>query len=200
MKVAVCLPSYGPCFAEHREAREELFRAFPDWEKFAVNDFPCIAIARCVLAEEALAWGADVILWIDADMVFSPKAAGDVVRAAYEQKAIVGAIYSRKCDDRSPVVGQLHTDSGWLRQATWVGLGLAAVHRSVFDSIHLPLLTYQGKQVRPWFMPRVDGSWSNLAHEDESFCRRAREAGLNVFADARLHGIGHIGKKIYELT
>lgn len=200
MNVTVCLPSRGPLTAGHATSREELFRARPSWQKCEVRDHPCLYIVRSVIAEDALSTGAEVLLWIDSDIVFSIDAAVSIVEEASARRAVVGAVYSKKKLGAPLVVGtkrNFHMGEPPL-EVEWVGFGLTAVHRSVFEKIDCPPMTIDGHQARPWFTPKTDGSWDELLLDDASFCRRARESGCRIFADPRIR-VGHEGveKRVY---
>ena len=197
MRVTVCLPAIGPRLEGHFRSREALFRALPAWTKAEGPSHPCLYLTRCAIAGDALEQGADVLLWIDADMVFTPGQAMAIVEEALGRRAIVGAVYSRKQLGAPLVVGRPERPFALGDDpvpVTWVGLGFCAVHRSVFERIEAPEMTMDGLVCKPWFLPKTDGSWKELLLDDVSFCRRALESGVEVFADPRVR-VGHEGSE-----
>ena len=150
---------------------------------------------------------ADVLLWLDSDMVFEdPEQIFQMCHAAYQFKAVVGALSITKRPH-----GQINArfkpyqsevdcySNGQLVPIDNIGTGLCAVSRDVFDRVK-PLVKkaylQQGLEVLCFYRSLIiDGVWWG---EDTSFCYMARQAGCPVFADTRVR-VGHRGMYAYHL-
>lgn len=192
MKIAICIPSRGhpkQAFTASLRAldRRDLdSRIFTRTGKLIEN--------RNALAADALAWGADAILWLDDDHTFPPET---LRRLAGHGKDIVGCNTAKKIDPSSPTAIRLDADN--IFHAVWtppdipeaappqpidsLSLGVCLVRREVHEAIG-----------EPWFsiLTGAEGRWMT---EDHHFCLGARHKGFGVFVDHWLSWrVGHIGE------
>lgn len=149
---------------------------------------------RINLAKAMLSEGHDYLLMLDSDMRFPSDA---LLRMLERQEAIVTSNYSTRRAPAEPVafkscttLEKLYTteDSTGLEECSANGLGVALIHRSVFE-----------ETPKPWFympyIPASDGFWG----EDVWFCNQARKAGFPVFVDHDLSKeVKHIGNREYD--
>lgn len=208
MKVAVCLPSHGGAYKGHEQCLRRLRTAEPDWVFLELPGAPCVDIARAILSEQALEVGADVLLWIDGDMTFSVMTAQTVVGEAVDRGAVVGCLYAGKSlgsDPQCVFLGDEHKPihcfaDGSVIPVHSIGFGLVAFPAPMLETIAstLGLRPQQigEKRYRPWYTN--DPAWDAMHSDDYSFCKRARAAGFQVFADTRQR-VGHIGLHEYHL-
>lgn len=162
-----------------------------------------IDIARSLLATAALQQGADVVFFVDHDILFEPIDVLRLADMAREGKGIVGAPYSQRRMGAG-IVGAIDSvigkdpengdevafgkEGGVYPAKGVVGMGFTAIHREVFRLLDelpemAPRRTREG-MVTPYFEKIVvDGHW---LHEDASFCHRAREAGALLSIDTRV--------------
>ena len=158
------------------------------------------------LAQEALEWGADQLLWIDSDQRF-PSNTLEVLQA--RNCPIVGVNATTRREPILPTALNLKIEKQMLNgnptgealqvwhkvesrgkkgveQVTAVGFACTLVNREVFEKIP-----------RPWF----DVIWTdhgNVIGEDVTFCVRCMENDIPVWVDQELSmHIGHIGVKTY---
>lgn len=204
MNVFLCLPSIGVPSRAHDNALLRLVRKRPDWRPLRLG-FPCIDIARASLTREALDFNADVLVFIDSDIVFEVADVDAIVQAAWERECVVGAVYARKVDGGAPVVawdGRELTfyEGGGLEPVISLGLGFVAVHRKVFERIELKEQVCHAfnppRRLRPYFTG--DPAWDEMLLDDGAFMKRVRDSGSQILADTRLR-IGHEGPKVYLL-
>jgi hypothetical protein len=205
MKIAICLPTRGAPSREHENCLLALARSRPSWEIIRLDGCPCVDVARALLAEEALETGAEVLLSIDSDTVFTVDDCDAVVGQAYEFECVVGAAYARKSEGSQIALlwdGRALTfyEGGGLEPVRSVGLGFTAAHRAVFEKIDIGRQTFNdGKTkrvLRPFYTNDV--RWSEIGGEDDAFMRRVRESGSSIFCDTRIR-VGHEGRKVYYL-
>lgn len=140
---------------------------------------PGVARERCI--DNALTWGADFVLFYDADMIFGT----DIfLRLFMAKKPIVGALAFTGRNPITPVIytfhdyklenNELHFHSepifdykrDTLQQVDGIGAGVFLVDTAVFKA--LP---------KPWFATQ------SALGEDIYFCARAKMAGIEVWVD-----------------
>jgi hypothetical protein len=146
------------------------------------------------LAKSVVEEGHDFLLMLDSDMRFPSNA---LTRMLDRNEAIVTANYSTRRAPAEPVafksigtLEKLYTDedSTGLEECAANGLGVALIHRTVFE-----------QTPKPWFyipyLPEQDGHWG----EDVWFCNQVRKAGFPVFVDHDLSKeVRHIGMREYD--
>lgn len=149
---------------------------------------------RINLAKAMLKEGQDYLLMLDSDMRFP---SDTLLRLLARQEAIVTCNYSTRRVPAEPVafrscktLEKLYTDeeSTGIEECAANGLGIALIHRSVFE-----------ETAKPWFyipyIPDVEGFWG----EDVWFCNQARKAGFPIFVDHDLSKeVKHIGNREYD--
>lgn len=206
MKVAVCVPCRDTVMAGFAfdMARLTAFDAHNRDGELQLLQMPgtLIFTQREKLAEEALEWGADAILYIDSDMRFPADALNVLL---LRDVPIIGVNATTRREPVVPTAMNLHLDKMkqegnvrqvWtkiesrgkvgIEQVTAVGFGVTLIRKEVFEKIP-----------KPWF----DVIWTdhgNVIGEDVAFCVKAMEQDIPVYVDhdLSLH-IGHIGTKTF---
>lgn len=157
------------------------------------------SIAR-MRSERASYWtahGAERLLYIDADMGFTPD---DVKRLlAHDLPFVVAPYFQRRCggeavfrplDEAAPIIiGK----GGGLIELRYSGFGFNAVKTEVFHRIAQTVPMLQ-EGYPPFFQEMLleeKGGVSWLS-EDTSFCRRARDVGVTIHCDTSIR-IFHLG-------
>jgi hypothetical protein len=165
-----------------------------------------IARGRSIIATEALAEGFEELLWIDSDVVFT---LADVDRLRSHGEPLVGGLYPLK-GKRKMAMTLLEKErlivfgkGGGLLEVKHVATGFLYTHRSVYDVIakYHALPRCRGDKpcgIVPYFLSVIvqEGDQHSYLSEDFSFCWRAREAGIRVFADTAIR-LGHVGSYTY---
>jgi hypothetical protein len=165
--------------------------------------------ARSFIASRAIDEKADVLLWIDDDMIFSARDAFEIALSAYKEKAVIGVMASQRkplgrtnvrflSDTKEESV--LLFKGGVLLEVLSVGCGLLACHHQILLAMdqELPLIQspFDSGTMRPYFAEIIEkDSWFG---EDVSFCIRARNSGYKIFIDTRVR-IGHRGEYDYHI-
>ena len=199
MKIAICSPVHGDTRAAFTQCLGRMLvatmstdfvyngaRIRPDIELF-FNASSLLAESRCLLAEKGLRWGADFILWMDADHTFPPNA---LARLLARSTPIAGANYPRRNTGEPTAValegGALPFDRTGLVEVASLGLGLCLIDSQVFRTVP-----------RPWF--RIEHAADGVPiSEDYYFFHKARAAGQPAFVDADLsREVGHIGIHVF---
>ena len=209
MKVAICVPCRdevmsGFCFDLSRLVGYEAKRGQNEIQLLQMPG-TLIFTQREKLAQEALEWGADQVLWIDSDQRF-PADTLEILQA--RQVPICGVNATTRREPILPTALNLKIEREMLNgkpgepkqvwhkvesrgkkgveQVTAVGFAVTLVNRDVFEKIP-----------RPWF----DVIWTdhgNVIGEDVTFCVRCMENDIPVYVDHELSmHIGHIGVKTF---
>lgn len=159
-----------------------------------------VAKQRDMLAYGALTTDADVFLYIDLDIGFSPKDARRVTERARETQGIAGGAYAHPVMTFNFHGAGSHEASDEVHETITIGpsspqgpvavdalgTGFLAVHRSVFERIgeQFPELRLRNDNERShaWFRKALFTSEAGSVElsEDHSFCWRARQAGVPV--------------------
>lgn len=203
MKIAICVPSYGDTKAEFTTSLVNLVIATLEEGEFVANGAavrPQIApfllssslvqLSRIYLAEHALEWGADYILWADSDHIFPRKS---LLKLLSHDVDVVGVNYPRRTPPHeftaTGLDGQHIRSGSGLESVMSVGMGLCLVKASVFRD--LP---------RPWFQVTIRPN-GQVIGEDFHFCHLLRAASFKVHVDHDLSAeVGHIGQQIYTAS
>lgn len=200
MKIAICVPCRDSVMSGFAFdlANMVAYTARHTDHKITLLQMPgtLIFTQREKLAEEALADGAEAVLWIDSDMRFP----ANTLEVMLSRKVpILGVNATTRREPIIPTAGQLEMngDSATFRkvesrgkqgieQVTAVGFGVTLVKSQVFREIP-----------KPWFniIWKDDG---DIIGEDVHFCVKALDCGIETYVDHDLSPlIKHIGIKEY---
>lgn len=200
MKIAVCVPHTGTLKAHTARCLSEMVlhtattpinyngqSEKPEFRHMFLDLGP-LQVKRTRLAVDALAWGADYILWIDSDQIFP---SDGLLRLMMRDKPIVAGNYANR--HGLPVIpvardlnGQLLQRATGIEEAGSVGFG--------FCLMKGPALA---KVPQPWFAVQADGK--DALGEDFHFCNMARQAGVPIYVDHDLE-IGHLAEVVLTLN
>ncbi len=145
---------------------------------------------------------ADTLVFIDADMVFSPEALKDLVGFSRRQETIVGAAYATRGQGKLTLSlneGQtieLGPDTKYQRVRT-IGTGFMAIPRATLEMVAEKLPLIEKNTTYPfWAMFEPITRKGEFFAEDTSFCFRAKEVGAQIYAMTH-HQVGHIGEHTF---
>jgi len=202
MKLAVCVPiswdflptpfliSYTALF------RPSVLRALAElgvsefWQLFN-RAFP-LDLNRNRLVRAAQDLGADLILFLDADMVFPQDLIPRLIQGLAKTEAktgILSALYFKKAAPHQPVPSwkNVAADEQLMNPIRYgpdrrpvacdvVGMGAALVRREVFEAIPPPWFEYE----------RYQKTGEATVTEDVTFCRKVKAAGFEILVDPSL--------------
>jgi hypothetical protein len=133
----------------------------------------------------ARAKGCDYLLFIDHDMKFKPS---DIEVLIKHNKDFVAALYNEKELPLHGMFEMLSTEDyddynipKELFKVEGIGLGCSLIKMSLFDKLDTP-----------YFPMKYDKKGIVMESEDIGFCRKVREAGLDVWCEPTLN-IKHLG-------
>jgi GT2 family glycosyltransferase len=152
--------------------------------------------ARNKLGKEAVRMGADLVFWLDSDMVFEPDTLVNMVKTLEEKKLdFLTGVYYRRREPYTPVLFD--------KTEIVEGAGIT----TEFDEIPESGLFEVGSCGFGCVLMRADVIFSVLAKyndmftpigktgEDIAFCWRARQCGYKIFADSSIK-LGHFSQQI----
>ena len=167
-----------------------------------------IDCTRNILATRSLSDGLDSILFIDADMMFSPE---DAVRLFLKPELVVAGVYAAKVLGKGQLNACFPDDVKRIKLGQWateltpvkrVGAGFlrikTAALQTMVDVLKLPLCRMSHTRAYPFFQPMVvdEGDEPFYLTEDYAFCERCRLAGIQPWADTSFR-LYHIGDYAY---
>ena len=192
MKVAICVPAYSGIKTTCAYSISQLLiHSVPRHEMTPIYaSGALLPQVRTEIVNLALAWPADWLLWIDADMVFPADA---LERLLATGKEVVGCNYPRRAAPTSPTAKDMKGRDVWplrekaehgeLEQVRMLGLGLCLMRADVFR--RLP---------KPWFQV-IMGEDELLKSEDLFLCDRLTTAGIPIHID---HSLSWEVKHLHE--
>jgi hypothetical protein len=213
MKIAICTPYYADVTAEYAECLARMM-LYTGRATFVYNGEPVVpeielflyrstVLQRCrnTLAKAAADWGANYLLWIDADHWFPPDA---LLRLLSHNRPVVGVNCPRRMEPTGPTAVSLDGNLIWtteelareekLEQVAHPGLGLCLVDMNVIKTLRAP--GPDGKPI-PLFAMEMLGEGLQVIAEDVFFFRRVNAAGFSVWVDHALSWqIGHVYTKL----
>jgi hypothetical protein len=225
VKLALLIPVYGmmpfkfaQCLANLIAFTKDAELKGPDGkaidleiETFIISSSSLCA-SRHRLVSDAYLWGADYMLWMDADHVFPRDA---FCRLWSRNKAVIGCNYARRCIPTAPTACAIVTDcdeedhrnlvytteekaeANEVEPVSHLGFGLCLMHRSVIDRLQLRAEELGNKSFLPLFVFEPCEDHSGMIGEDVYFFRKLRDAGFSIFCDHALSWeVGHIHEMI----
>lgn len=223
LKIAICTPCYGNPELMFSKSLQGAIKHFYEanlttsdgtpYEKeiewFVVSN-SMLTEGRHMLVAEALNWGADYLLWADADHVFPPDT---ICRLWARNVQIVGCNYSRRGTPTAPTAAKIVTDDlgedhknlcyttmeKWhddlLEEVDHLGLGLCLMRMDCFDALQVKAEEEGKDTFMPLFMFTPTEGFKGMIGEDVYFFKKLKEAGIPIYLD---HGVswevGHIHK------
>lgn len=222
MKIAICIPVYGnpesvflqslasmiSHFYEAQIVDDEGNAIDKQVQTFVVSS-SMLTEGRHRLAAEALNWGADYMLWCDADHVFPEDA---LARLWSHNLDIVGCNYPRRITPTAPtaakVIGDTDADNlvyttpekaqaGEVEVVDHLGFGLCLMKMAIYDRLQEQAEAEGRDSFMPLFMFTPTENHMGCIGEDVFFFRKCRDAGMLVHCDHGLSWeVGHVNRQI----
>ncbi len=201
-KIFLALPIYRECPVDFMvKVHKALGAKVVDQVAFKMGD-SLVSRARNNLTHDFLKSNCDYMLQIDSDIVFTNE---QIKRLASHKLPIVGGLYAIKDESQRWCSNSLHEakpDSNGLMKVRETGTGFLLVHRDVFHAIredHVERIYKcdMDKQMKfdYWAVGVRNGRYLS---EDWWFCKDARDAGFEVYADTKIK-LGHLGIASYPI-
>ncbi|TXH83586.1 MAG: hypothetical protein E6Q77_04040 [Rhizobium sp.] len=221
LKIAICVPCYGDPKALFMQSLFDATRHFlqakltdengEEYEKdlklFVVRS-SMLTEGRHRLAAEALNWGADYMLWCDADHTFQEDA---ICRLWSRGVMIVGANYPRRCIPTAPTAAKIveddpekdhrnlvyttkeKSDDDVVEEVSHLGFGLCLINMKLYDYLQLQAEKEGKTSFLPLFAFTPSEDHKSMIGEDVFFFRKCKDAGVKVFCDHSVSWrVGHI--------
>lgn len=196
MKILIAIPSMDTVPVQFASSLAMLQRTGDCSVAFQVGSL--VYTARNDLAKAAIKSEADLVFWLDSDMVFAPNTLTDMVKTLEEHPEIdiLSGVYFRRRPPYSPVLlEELELDEEGkctskdleeipegLFEVAGAGFGCVLMRTEVLMAI---IAENQGRCFDPFLG----------VGEDLSFCIRARRLGYKVMVDPAME-CGHVGNAI----
>lgn len=194
MKILIAIPAMDSVPTQFASSLAMLQRTGECSVAFQVGSL--VYMARNDLAKAAIKSEADLVLWLDSDMVFAPTILTSMVKTLTENNLdMLTGIYFRRRPPYSPVLLdklELHEDGTFeshdledvpegLFEVAGCGFGCVLMRTDVLMTV----LAYEHNLFDPFL---------NIG-EDLAFCIRARKHGFKIMCDPAME-CGHVGNAI----
>ncbi len=201
MKIAIAIPCHGDpkadfTFCLARLIAHTLMSDRSIELETLVARSSILVEARTRLFDWSREWGADYILWIDADQTFNPQS---LLKLLARKVPVVAANCRRKHDQVIPSAVRANGRGGWNPVQTTTAKARADTLEEI-DRIGLafmlmevaPVVAALGTPLYPLFEMRSLPN-GNFIGEDSLFCDRLRAGGLAIYIDHAVSMlVGHI--------
>lgn len=224
-KIAICIPAYGDTKAKFTQSLVNMVVHFlganivdddgnpieREIDTFIVSS-SMLTQSRHKLVAEALVWGADYMLFLDADHTFPPDT---LARLWSHNKLIVGCNYARRCLPTAPTAAKHVTDDDGedhknlvyttvelasenvLEEVDHLGFGVCLIDMRVFTLLEAKAQDEGKDSFLPLFHFDTTPDGLTVIGEDVYFFRKVREAGVPVYCDHALSWeVGHLYESI----
>jgi hypothetical protein len=216
VRVAICIPAYGPTAAKFTHSLANMIihtlsarlegrdgeAVKPELATFIVS-CSMLTESRHRLVAEALAWEADYLLWLDADHIFPADA---LARLWAHGLAIVGCNYARRARPTAPTAAKgerlvfttkAKAEAGDVEEVDHLGFGLCLIDMKVFDALQAGAEARGETSFLPLFQFGLKENGVGVIGEDVFFFEKLRGAGVPVHCDHGLSWeVGHIHEEI----
>ena len=200
MKYLIAVPSHEMVHARFTRSLMELDK--PENTAFTMITNTLIYTARNLIAQNAVKYGFDRVMWFDSDMEFKPDT---MVRLAEDMdkgyEFVSGLYFSRQ----EPIRPIIHKEVNWKVKADgWIDSNAELYHdypqRKLFEvaacgfgccMTSVPLLKRMCEKYGSPFYPLM------RMGEDTTFCFRVRQDGWKIYCDSSIQA-GHIGQYVFD--
>ena len=216
MKIAICTPHYRQVHAEFMNSLMAMI-AHTSHSAIVFNDEPVapeirvftnsgsvLAYLRNRLTRDAIAWGANYLLWLDSDHTFPPDA---LVRLLSHNLPVIGANYARRCTPTHPTAATISGEGIWttqelaeagrVEQVGRLGLGVCLIDITVFGQLHRHAKAVGKETIWPLFCQQEVPNSIEVVGEDTFFFNLLHEAGIATYVD---HGLSWEVGHLYEIV
>lgn len=223
MKFALCIPAYGDTKAKFTQCLAKMVAHFLTVRFEDANgneiekEIDTLIVSSSMLTEsrhrlvaEALASGADYMLFMDADHVFPEDA---LARLWGHGLPVVGVNYPRRFSPTAPTAAVDSADSddtkhllyttkekaeaGLVEPVAHMGFGLCLINMAVFDALQEKAEADGGGNFLPLFKFEPTEDKIGMIGEDVFFFRKLADAGIKAFVDHGLSWeVGHLHEQI----
>lgn len=196
MKVAICTPSHGhPSYRYVQSLGALLLHPTGHELRLLLQKFTPVSLNRNKIAQAALDWGADALLWIDDDQTFPPDT---LERLLAHRRVIVGCNIAMRGENPPPTAGvfvdgeiqpvyttEAQAAGNSLQEVHKLGMGVTLIASEVFAKVD-----------QPWFIEALSPQ-GNYVGSDVYFFERARAKGFKVYVDHALSWeVGHVHERV----
>ena len=200
MRYLIAVPSHEMVHAKFTWALMELDK--PENTAFTNITNTLIYSARNSIAQNAVKYGFDRVMWFDSDMVFAPDTMIRLAEDMDQGYEFVSGLYFSRQEPIRPII---HKEVNWkIKDDGWIDSSAELYWDYPKDSLFeiaacgfgccmtsVPLLKRMCDKYGSPFYPLMGMG------EDTTFCFRAKQDGEKIYCDSRIK-CGHVGQYTYE--
>lgn len=186
MSILVCTPMFGgmchePYFKSCLNLQEAFINGGVSYDWLTTSNESLITRGRNTSAHEFLKTDFEVLLFIDADIEFTPEDVSKLWNLSYETKQVCVGAYRRKSEDSTKVwikgeLVEIETLSE-ITEIDFAGTGFMMIPRNIFEALKCDEWRRRD-DIYAFFQD--DGL--DLS-EDYFFCQEARKKGFKILCD-----------------
>ena len=200
MKYLIAVPSHDMVYAKFTWSLMELDK--PQDTAFTMITNTLIYSARNMIAQNAVKYGFDRVMWFDSDMIFPPDTMLRLAEDMDKGYEFVSGLYVSRNDPIRPII---HKEVNWrVKDDGWIDSSAELYWDYPKDELFeidacgfgvcmtsVPLLKRMCDKYGSPFYPLMGMG------EDTTFCFRAKQDGEKIYCDSRIKA-AHIG--LYEYS
>lgn len=216
MKIVICTPHFREVHAKfvislmslvaHTYRAEIVFNGQPTTPDIQVfmNNGSVLSDLRNTLVRMANEWGANYLLWLDADHTFPPDV---LMRLLSHNLPVVGANYPRRTSPTFPTAQALDGDHLWttleaaeaghVERVARLGLGVCLVDMTILGALERAAQRAGQETLWPLFAQEAIPDALEVKGEDTYFFELLTRGGIPAYVD---HGVswdvGHVHEVI----
>lgn len=200
MKYLIAVPSHEMVHADFTRSLMELDK--PENTAFTMITNTLIYTARNAIAQNAVKYGFDRVMWFDSDIVFQ---ADTMIRLAEDMDQgydfVTGLYFSRK----EPIRPIIHKEVNWnVKDDGWIESSAELYFDYPKDSLfEIAACGFGCCMTSVSLLKRMCNEYGSPFYplmgmgEDTTFCYRVTKAGGKIYCDSRIKA-GHIGSYTYK--
>lgn len=200
MRYLIAVPSHDMVHADFTRCLMELDK--PEDTAFTMITNTLIYTARNAIAQNAVKFGFDRVMWFDSDMVFP---ADTMIRLAEDldqgREFVTGLYFSRK----EPIRPVIHKEVNWrIKDDGWVDTSAELYCDYPKDSLfEIASCGFGCCMTSVSMLKRMCDKYGSPFYplmgmgEDTTFCFRHNQDGGKIYCDSRIKA-GHIGQYVFE--
>lgn len=200
MKYLIAVPSHDMVHAKFTRSLMELDK--PQDTAFTMIINTLIYTARNTIAQNAVKYGFDRVMWFDSDMTFPPDTMLRLAEDMDKGYEFVSGLYISRNEPIRPII---HKEVNWrVKDDGWIDSSAELYWDYPKDSLfEIAACGFGCCMTSVSLLKRMCDKYGSPFYplmgmgEDTTFCFRAKQDGGKIYCDSRIK-CGHVGEYVYE--
>lgn len=200
MKYLIAVPSHDMVHAKFTRSLMELDKPHDTAFTMIINTL--IYTARNTIAQNAVKYGFDRVMWFDSDMTFPPDT---MLRLAEDMDQGIDFVSGLYVSRNEPIRPIIHKEVNWrVKDDGWIDSSAELYWDYPKDSLfEIAACGFGCCMTSVSLLKRMCDKYGSPFYplmgmgEDTTFCFRAKQDGGKIYCDSRIK-CGHVGEYVYE--